>query len=230
MRKAALKPNEFEQELRALGERYHIYHPFNVKMVEGKCTREQIQGWVANRFYYQVMIPRKDSAILTNCPDREFRRIWIQRIVDHDGNAEQPGGIEAWLRLGEAVGLERSVLENHEKLLPGVKFAVDAYYNFARHAEWHEGVCSSLTELFAPRIHKQRLETWPQHYKWIEPEGLQYFQNRIVQAKKDVEHGLQVTLDYFTTAALQERAIEIVKFKLDVLWSLLDAVDHAYPN
>jgi pyrroloquinoline-quinone synthase len=230
MRRKALGPDEFEQQLRSLGDHYHIHHPFNIKMVEGNCSREQIQGWVANRFYYQVMIPRKDAAILANCPDREFRKKWIQRIVDHDGNAEQPGGIEAWLRLGEAVGLDRGVLLNQERLLPGVKFAVDAYYNFARNAEWHEAVCSSLTELFAPKIHKQRLETWPQHYQWVEPEGLRYFQNRMEQARRDVEHGLEVTLNHFTTVRLQKRAVNILKFKLDVLWSLLDAIEHAYPD
>lgn len=228
--KAAWSREEFESQLRSLGERYHIHHPFHVKMYEGQCTREQIQGWVANRFYYQVMIPRKDAAILANCPDREFRRIWIQRIVDHDGNDEVPGGIEAWLRLGEAVGLSRSILWNQEKLLPGVKFAVDAYYHFAKEAEWHEAACSSLTELFAPEIHKQRLKSWPEHYQWIEPEGLHYFQNRVIQASRDVTHGLAVTLDHFTTRELQERAIEIVKFKLDVLWTLVDAIDHAYPR
>lgn len=228
--KTAWDRAEFEAQLRALGAGYHIHHPFHIKMYEGKCSREQIQGWVANRYYYQVMIPRKDAAILSNCNDRDFRRRWIQRIIDHDGDATTTGGIEAWLRLGEAVGLNRSVLENQEKLLPGVKFAVDAYYHFARQAEWHEAVCSSLTELFAPIIHQQRLNSWPEHYPWIEGTGLQYFQNRLSQARRDVEHGLEVTLSHFTTFELQQKAINVVKFKLEVLWSLLDAIDHAYPD
>lgn len=223
----AWSKQEFEQQLRALGARYHIHHPFHIAMKQGECSREQIQAWVANRFYYQVMIPRKDAAILANCPDKEFRRLWIQRIIDHDGDQEHPGGIEAWLRLGEAVGLSRDVLQQQTMLLPGVKFSVDAYYNFARSSCWQEAACSSLTELFAPEIHKQRLQTWPEHYAWIESDGLTYFQNRVVQARKDVEHGLAVTLDYFNTYELQQRAIEIVNFKLDVLWTLLDAIDHA---
>ena len=123
----------------------------------GLSTREQIQGWVANRFYYQVTIPIKDAAIMANCPNRDIRREWVQRILDHDGVEGQEGGIEAWLRLGEAVGLTRDQINSQELVLPGVRFACDAYLNFARNASWQEAACSSLTELFAPEIHKSRL-------------------------------------------------------------------------
>ncbi|WP_416050483.1 pyrroloquinoline-quinone synthase PqqC [Cupriavidus basilensis] len=219
----------FEARLRALESRYHIHHPFNRRMASGQCSREQIQGWVANRFYYQINIPLKDAAILSNCPERETRREWVIRILDHDGTATEPGGIEAWSRLGEAVGLTREALWSQQLVLPGVRFAVDAYVNFARRAPWQEAVCSSLTEMFAPAIHKERLAGWPQHYPWIEAEGLSYFRSRIPLAQRDVDHGLRVTLDYFRTPAEQQRATEILQFKLDILWSMLDAIEKAYP-
>ncbi len=219
----------FEARLRGLESRYHIHHPFNRRMASGQCSREQIQGWVANRFYYQINIPLKDAAILSNCPDREARREWVIRILDHDGTATEPGGIEAWSRLGEAVGLTREALWSQRLVLPGVRFAVDAYVNFARRAPWQEAVCSSLTEMFAPAIHKERLAGWPEHYPWIEAEGLGYFRSRIPLAQRDVDHGLRVTLDYFRTPAEQQRATEILQFKLDILWSMLDAIEKAYP-
>jgi pyrroloquinoline-quinone synthase len=219
---------EFEQQLREKGRAYHIHHPFNVMLNTGKATREQIRGWVANRFYYQVNIPIKDAAILANCNDRAARRMWVQRILDHDGHGGDPGGIDSWLRLGEAVGLSREHVESLRDVLPGVRFAVDAYVNFARRAPWQEAACSSLTELFAPQIHKQRLANWPEHYPWIERDGLRYFQSRVSLARRDVEHGLAVTLDYFRTRAEQEHALRILGFKLDVLWVMNDAMATAY--
>ena len=221
--------DEFEAQLRARGAGYHIHHPFNVRMNDGLLRPDQIRGWVANRFYYQVNIPQKDGAIIANCPDRETRRKWVRRILDHDGEGDNEGGIEAWVRLGEAVGLERDALWSQRHVVPGVRFAVDAYVNFARRAPWQEAVCSSLTEMFAPQIHKDRLANWPAHYTWIAPDGLAYFRSRISLAERDVEHGLQVTLAHFTTRAQQERALEILQFKLDVLWSMLDAIEKAYP-
>ncbi len=220
---------EFEARLRDKGKFYHIHHPYHVLMAEGKLNQEQIRGWVLNRFYYQVMIPRKDAAILANCPDREVRREWLHRILDHDGHADDPGGIEAWIQLGLACGLSREEITSLRHVLPGVRFAVDAYYHFARTATWQEAICSSLTELFAPAIHQQRLAGWPKLYPWIKPEGLAYFQKRVSQARRDVEHGLAFTLDYFgQSRALQERALEILQFKLDVLWTMLDAMYLAY--
>jgi pyrroloquinoline-quinone synthase len=219
---------EFEGELRAKGRAYHIHHPFNVMLNSGKARPEQIRGWVANRYYYQIGIPIKDAAILANCPDRTVRRNWVQRILDHDGFGDDPGGIESWLRLAEAVGLSRAHVESLTEVLPGVRFAVDAYVNFARRAPWPEAVCSSLTELFAPQIHKQRLASWPEHYPWIERAGLNYFQSRVSLARRDVEFGLATTLDLFKTRAEQERALEILQFKLDVLWQMNDAMAARY--
>jgi len=220
--------DEFEAKLRERGAAYHIHHPFNVMLNTGRASPEQIRGWVANRYYYQVCIPIKDAAILSNCPDRAVRRNWVQRILDHDGYGDDPGGIDSWLRLGEAVGLSREHVESLRDVLPGVRFAVDAYVNFARRAPWQEAACSSLTELFAPQIHKQRLGNWPEHYPWIDRAGLHYFQSRVSLARRDVEHGLAITLDYFRTRAEQERALTILTFKLDVLWAMNDAMAAAY--
>ncbi len=219
---------EFEQQLRDKGRAYHIHHPFNVMLNSGRATPEQIRGWIANRFYYQISIPIKDAAILANCDDRAVRRNWVQRILDHDGHGDDPGGIESWLRLAEAAGLERSKVESLSEVLPGVRFAVDAYVNFARRAPWPEAVCSSLTELFAPEIHKQRLAGWPDYYPWIDRSGLHYFQSRVSLARRDVEFGLAVTLERFKTREQQERALQILQFKLDVLWQMNDAMALRY--
>jgi pyrroloquinoline-quinone synthase len=224
--------DEFEAKLRERGRSYHIHHPFNVMLNTGRATPEQIRGWVANRFYYQIAIPVKDGAILANCPDPAVRRGWVQRILDHDGfelgGIQDAGGIEAWLRLAEATGLARAEVLDLRHVVPAMRFAVDAYVNFARRAPWQEAVCSSLTELFAPEIHKQRLATWPEHYPWIDSGGLQYFRNRVSQARRDVEQGLAITLAHFDTRARQERALEVLQFKLDILWAMNDAMAQRY--
>lgn len=224
----ALSREEFEARLRAKGERYHIHHPFHKAMYAGELTPKQIRGWVANRYYYQIMIPQKDAAILANCPDRGTRVKWIQRILDHDGAEGDEGGINAWLGLADAVGLERDAVTDLRYLLPGVRFSVDAYVNFARRATWQEAACSSLTEMFAPEIHRSRLNSWPEHYPWIDQQGLTYFRKRLGEARRDVEHGLEVTLDHFRTRPEQEHALAILQFKLDVLWTMLDAMTMAY--
>ena len=227
---SAWTKKDFEQKLRDKGKYYHIHHPFHVAMNRGNCSREQIRGWVANRFYYQVTIPNKDAAIMSNCTDRDVRREWVQRILDHDGVDGEDGGIEAWLRLGEAVGISRAQIISHEQVLPGVRFACDAYLNFARRATWQEAACSSLTELFAPEIHQSRLDSWPTHYPWIEAEGYQYFRKRLSEARRDVQHGLNITLEHFKTREQQEHALGILQFKLDVLWTMLDAMQLAYTH
>jgi len=181
--------DEFEARLRAKESGYHIHHPFNRRLNRGELAPFQVRGWVANRFYYQVCIPMKDAAILSNCPERDERRRWIERVLDHDGRGDHQGanagGIEAWVRLGEAVGLQRDDLWSHRHVVPGVRFAVQAYVNFARTAPWQEAAISSLTELFAPRIHADRLAGWPSLYPWIEPQGLGYFRSRIPLASRD---------------------------------------------
>jgi pyrroloquinoline-quinone synthase len=215
---------EFEARLRDKGKGYHIHHPYHIAMNSGGLTRAQVRGWVVNRFYYQVSIPLKDAALMSNCPDREVRREWIQRVLDHDGTHGDEGGIEAWLRLAEAVGLEREEVTSLRHVLPGVRFAVDAYVSFARTRPWQESVTASLTEMFAPEIHKSRLANWPEHYPWIDAEGYGYFRKRLKEARRDVEFALGFTLDQYRTREQQQRALDILQFKLDVLWSMLDAM------
>ncbi len=224
----AWNKEDFKANLLALGKYYHIHHPFNKALNQGKCDKHQIQMWVANRFYYQVNIPIKDSAIISNCTDREVRRHWIKRIIDHDGKKEDEGGIEAWIQLGNACGLNREDLMLQKYVLPGVRFAVDAYVNFARQAPLQDAICSSLTELFAAEIHKERLANWPQFYPWINIEGLQYFRNRLNEVPTDVNFALNYTLEHFLTRLAQEHALNILKFKCEVLWSISDSIYLAY--
>jgi pyrroloquinoline-quinone synthase len=222
-------PEKFTAAMRHLRASYHLEHPFEKLLRAGELSREQLGFWTANRFYYQKMIPRKDAAILANCPDREVRRAWVPRLYDHDGEAgggETAGGIEAWLQFGAAVGLDRAEMLAETRVVPGVRFAVDAYYNFARTAPWYEGVCSSLTELFAGEAHARRLAAFREHYRWIPESALEYFTRRQQQVGRDLDCGLKVTLAQFTTRPLQERALEIIRFKLDVLWAMSDAIYH----
>lgn len=219
---------EFEARLRAKEKYYHINHEFHVRMNEGGLDKEAVQGWVANRFYYQTTIPVKDAAIMANCPARDHRRKWVQRIIDHDGVTGEEGGIEAWLQLAQAVGLSREETLSYEHVLPGVRFAIDAYLNFARSATWQEAASSSLTELFAPKIHQKRLDNWPELYPWIDEAGYRYFRKRLTEARRDVRHGLDITLDYYTTRTGQEKALNILQFKLDILWTMLDCMWMAY--
>ena len=219
---------EFEARLRAKEKYYHINHEFHVRMNEGGLDKQAVRGWVANRFYYQTTIPVKDAAIMANCPERDQRRKWVQRIIDHDGVRGEEGGIEAWLQLAQAVGLSREETLSYEHVLPGVRFAIDAYLNFARGATWQEAASSSLTELFAPKIHQKRLDNWPELYPWIDEEGYRYFRKRLTEARRDVQHGLDITLDYYQTRAGQEKALGILQFKLDILWTMLDCMWMAY--
>jgi pyrroloquinoline-quinone synthase len=219
---------EFERKLRDKERFYHVNHEFHLLMNSGKLDKDAIQGWVANRFYYQIAIPVKDAAILSNCWERDVRREWIKRILDHDGAAGTEGGIEAWLQLGEAVELTREELWSLRRLLPGVRFAIDAYVNFARQQPWEVAASSSLTELFAPGIHQARLDNWPRHYPWIGEQGYRYFRQRLTEARRDVAYGLNLTLDYYKTREQQERMLEVLQFKLDVLWTMLDCMWMAY--
>jgi pyrroloquinoline-quinone synthase len=224
------RTDSFVDALRSQSQRYHDQHPFHLRMNDGRLSRRQIRGWVANRFYYQENIPRKDAAILANCPDLEVRRRWIRRIVDHDGTADGQGGIEAWLRLGEAVGLTRDEVRDGRHLVPGVRFAVDAYVTFARTRPWVEAVASSLTELFAPDLMSERLLAFERCYPWIDPDGLTYFRARLEQAPRDSEHALQVVTEHCRSAEERARAVAALSFKCEVLWSMMDAIDRAYPE
>jgi len=226
-----LDRDTFIANLREVGGRaYHDKHPFHVAMNEGRLSPEALRGWVANRFYYQSNIPIKDAAILSNCPLREVRRVWIHRIVDHDGSGENEGGIEAWLRLGEACGVSRNELLEDRHLLPGVRFAVDAYVNFARMQPWPVAIASSLTELFAPDLMAARLAGFEKFYTWIDSSGLDYFRRRVTQARRDSGEALAIALEHCNRRELQNAAIRALEFKCDVLWSMLDAIHHAYAD
>lgn len=216
---------ELTAQLRDVGEKhYHDKHPFHKLMNDGKLSREQLQVWAANRFYYQKTIPIKDAIVLSRCPLREVRRVWIQRIHDHDGFGDTPGGIEKWYRLGAGVGLTAEDLESERMLLPGTRFAVDAYTNFVATKPWIEGVASSLTELFAPNLMIKRLAAFEQHYTWIDPDALAYFRSRPPLAKRDSDHGLSLVLEHCQTREQQQRAVAALKFKCDLLWAQLDAI------
>lgn len=218
-------PEDFVGALREQGSRYHDLHPFHVRMNAGELSREELQRWVGNRYYYQRSIPIKDAAILSNCPEPEVRRVWIQRILDHDGTEAGGGGIESWLRLGEALGVTRDELESERLLLPGVRYAVDAYVSFARTKPWIEAVASSLTELFGPDAIRVRLAALERHYAWIDPAGLEYFRTRLRQAPRDAQYALDLVVERCVTREAQERAVAALVFKCDLLWAQLEAID-----
>ena len=223
-----LAPDALVTALRAFHRSYYVEHPFHVMMHAGQLTPRQLQGWVANRLCYQRAIPRKDGAIISNCPDAAVRRRWIQRIVDHDGAREGEGGIEMWIRLGEAVGVPRAEMESEVHVLPGVRLATEAYVEFCRSRPWVEGVASSLTELFAPDIMRRRLESLPKHYPWIDDEGYAYFRSRLTQAPRDSAHGLEIVTTHCLTVEQQQRAFEALRFKIEMLWAMIDTIHNAY--
>jgi pyrroloquinoline-quinone synthase len=231
MNTAPLAPwdrDQFLAQFRAVGsKRYHDKHPFHLRMNAGTLTRSQLQLWAVNRFYYQRSIPLKDAAILSNCPDADVRRRWRSRIVDHDGEQPGEGGIETWLRLVEAVGVPRERALDGASVLPGVRFAVDAYVTFARTQPWLIAVASSLTELFSPSLMSKRIAAFEQFYPWVESEGLRYFRSRLTQAARDSDHALELVCAGCATRELQEQAVAALDFKCDVLWAQLDAIEFA---
>jgi pyrroloquinoline-quinone synthase len=216
---------EFVARLRAQGSRYHDLHPFHRRMDAGELEPEELQRWVANRFYYQRSIPLKDAAILSNCPEVDVRREWIRRVIDHDGTGDGTGGIESWLRLGEALGVSREELTSERRVLPAVRYAVDAYVSFARSKPWIEAVASSLTELFGPAAIRVRLEALERHYRWIDPAGLEYFRARLVQAPRDAQYALDLTVERCRTREQQDAAVAALRFKTEMLWAQLDAIE-----
>lgn len=225
MSQGPLSRKKFTESLRRIGQlSYHHKHPFHVLMNSGKLEPPALQCWVANRFYYQANIPIKDAAILSNCPFREVRRLWIHRIIDHDGTEGDNGGIGAWLRLGEACGLSRKALLGQNHVIPGVKFAVDAYVNFARTRPWPVAVASSLTELFAPDLMAKRLQAFERYYPWVKASGLEYFKRRLVEAPRDSGEALTLTLRHCVTYDLQKACLDALQFKCDLLWTMLDAI------
>jgi pyrroloquinoline-quinone synthase len=214
--------------LRSFSTSYYANHPFHQLMHEGRLTPRQLQGWVANRLAYQRAIPRKDAAIISNCPDADVRREWMQRIVDHDGSGSGTGGIEMWIRLGEALGVPREEMEDERHVLPGVRFAAEAYVTFCKTKPWIDAIASSLTELFAPDLMRKRIAAFPTHYPWIRPEALEYFRSRLVQAPRDSQQGLRLVQQYCTSVETQRRAFEALAFKLEMLWVMIDTIHNAY--
>lgn len=212
---------------KVLDANYHHKHPFNLKMHDGTLSKEQLRGWVANRFYYQQMIPVKDCLLMSKMP-AHYRRMWIARVIYHDGPEPDQGGLEAWLALGDAVGVDRKKMLDDSMLLPGVKFATDAYVDFCRDKPWIEGVSSSLTEMFAHSIMKIRTIAFEQHYPWVSPDGLAYFRSRNRQANAEADNALQILNEVVDSRALQNKVLDAVRFKCSVLWALLDAVEKAY--
>ncbi|MEW2515854.1 pyrroloquinoline-quinone synthase PqqC [Streptomyces sp. NPDC046870] len=216
---------EFEDRLRAVGQdRYHDRHPFNVRMHEGDLGPDEVRCWITNRFHYQRHIPVKDALILAKLDSSRLRRMWLRRIEDHDGRDEGEGGIERWLRLGEAAGVDREVLSSGATVLPGVRLAVEGYVTFCRLRSALEAVAASLTELTAPGLMRRRIEAFERHYPWIAPDGLAYFRARVDQGRRDSAEALDLVLEWARTREEQEKAVAALSFKCDVLWSLLDAV------
>jgi pyrroloquinoline-quinone synthase len=220
----------FVAHLRAVGrERYHDRHPFHQRMNAGLLTPAQLRGWVANRFHYQRHLPLKDAAILSSCPLLEVRRTWRQRLIDQDGEADGQGGIEAWLRLAQAVGLTRAETLDSCHVVPGVRFAVEAYLSLARTGPWPVAVAASLTELFAPDLMAERAAAFRRYYTWVPAWGLEYFEARLTQARRDADQGLSLTLTYCDTPLLQQAAVAALALKCDILGAMLDAIAQAYP-
>jgi pyrroloquinoline-quinone synthase len=223
-----LAPAELEFHLRQVGaERYHHQHPFHAMMHEGQLSRGQMQAWALNRYYYQSRIPIKDAIILSRSEDPDFRRAWRKRVVDHDGDAAQEGGVERWVRLAEATGLDRERVIRCEGVLPAIRFAVDAYLDLVKNRSFLEAVASSLTELFSRDLIALRMDRLRLHYPWLSS-GLDYFTARLHQAPEDAHFALQYVTEHARTRAEQELAIAALAAKCDILWAQLDALYFAY--
>jgi len=226
--KALLPEPEFIARFHAIGEeRYHHKHPFHQRMHEGKLTRGQLQAWALNRYAYQSSIPIKDALILARSEDPDFRRAWRKRILDHDGDGTQPGGIEKWLRLVEATGLCREQAIRGDGILPATRYAVGAYVELVRSRSQLEAVASSLTELFSRKLITLRMDRLREHYPWLSS-GLDYFQARITQAPEDADFALAWVVKHARTRAEQEVALNALRAKCDILWAMLDALYFAY--
>lgn len=224
-----LSPEELERALRAIGaQRYHRLHPFHKRLHAGQLNRGQVQAWALNRYYYQANIPAKDASLLARLPTPELRREWRSRLVDHDGDAPGTGGIARWMKLVEGVGLDPDYVVSTAGLLPGTRFAVDAYVHFVRERSPLEAIASSLTELFAPTIIAERIEGMLAHYSFITEETLAYFRPRLKQAPLDSQFALAYVQQHAHTVEQQEAVLAALRFKCDVLWSQLDALYLAY--
>jgi pyrroloquinoline-quinone synthase len=221
--------DELEARLRQVGaERYHHLHRFHRRLHTGQCTYEEVQAWALNRYCYQSAVPRKDAALMSRCHDREIRRDWVHRILDHDGYGEEEGGIERWLVLTDGLGLDRDYVVSMKGALPATKFAVEAYVNFVREKTLVEAIASSLTELFAPKIHRERISGMLENYDFISDDVMQYFKRRLTQAPRDANYALDYVKRNARTPEAQSAALDALRFKCNVLWSQLDALYLAY--
>jgi pyrroloquinoline-quinone synthase len=223
-----LAPDAFIERLRSEGApRYHDRHAFNVAMHEGKLSRAELQRWVQNRFYYQTRIPIKDALILSKSDDPAFRRAWMHRLVDHDGACDGEGGLAEWLALAHAVGLDPDEVSSCRHVLPGVRYACDAYVELVRSRTLVEAVASSLTEHFAPSIMRTRIAAWEKHYPWVDGPSLQYFRHRVPRAARDAEEAIAFVVRHATTVELQDACVRALVDKCTILWSMLDVIAEA---
>jgi len=229
MNKTISRRDALEARLRVIGdERYHDKHPFHHLLHSGGCTQDQVQAWVINRYYYQCSIPLKDAAFMSRCEDPDMRRNWRSRIEDHDGGVNEGGGLRRWLKLAEAVGLDPDYVASCKGVLPATRFAVDAYVRYVRDKPLLQAVASSLTELFAPKIHAERIDGLLAHYDFADDRALSYFRHRLKEAPRDVAYGLAWVLDHADTPEKEDMAAEALIFKTDLLWAQLDALHSAY--
>ncbi len=224
-----LGSDALEDRLRGIGaERYHSLHPFHRLLHGGRLTKEQVQAWALNRYCYQAAIPRKDLTLMSRMEDRAMRREWLHRVVEHDGGGDNPGGIERWLILTDGLGLDRADVTSMRLALPATRFAVEAYVRFVGERSILEGVASSLTELFAPAIHKERIAGMLANYDFIDEAVMAYFRRRLEEAPKDVGYALDYVKSEACTPERQAAVLNAVRFKCDVLWAQLDALHFAY--
>jgi pyrroloquinoline-quinone synthase len=226
---SALSSEDFVAWLKREGAaRYHDAHPIHRMMHAGLLSQQQLQEWVRNRYYYQSRIPLKDALILSKSEDPNFRRTWLRRIRDQDGDEAGSGGLENWLRLAEGVGLERDGVARFDGVLPAVRFACDAYLELVRGRSLLEAVASSLTEFFAPDLMSTRIEAWTRHYPWVSADSLAYFRSRVPRARQDSNEAIQFVLQHATTYSAQQLAVEALIRKTEILWALLDAQRGCY--
>jgi len=220
---------ELEAALRHIGAtRYHSLHPFHKLLHGGKLNKGQVQAWALNRYYYQSTIPLKDAVVISRFRDRGIRMEWRHRIEDHDGDAGSEGGIERWLKLTEGLGLDSAYVESTEGILPATRFAVEAYVHFCRDKTPLEAIASSLTELFAPNLHEERISGMLKHYDFVNPDIMSYFSGRLSQAPRDAGFALEYVKEHATTREQREVVCNALIFKTNVLWVQLDALHHAY--
>ncbi|GGM26736.1 pyrroloquinoline-quinone synthase PqqC [Dactylosporangium sucinum] len=222
-----LSREELATSLRGLSARYWDKHPFHLRLHAGGCSPDEVRAWVANRWHYQRCLSQKNAAIIANCPLPEVRRRWVERITFQDGTGDGEGGLEEWLVLADAVGLDPAEVRDERRVLPGVRFAVDGYLNFCRTRPWTEGAAAALTELFSPDLMADRIRAWRRHYDWIKPYGFAYFEHRIPVVRRDSQDTLALVLDHCRTREQQDAAVAALSFKCDVLRTILDVVDYA---